>query len=189
VRDEIPIALATLGEKSVAMTAEVADAWLPAFFVPERAREVWGNALDAGVGRREAGRAPLEIYAGGPVAIGDGLEHLRDAARARTALYVGGMGAKEQNFYNRVFRQYGYEAEAERIQTLFFEGRRDEAAAAVPEAFLEATSLVGPEGWVRERIAAWREAGVTALHVSFLGETREARVRQCEQLRELMETA
>lgn len=189
VRDQIPVALATLGDRSVALTAEVADAWLPAFFMPERADAVWGDALARGGAKRDPDRAPLEVFAGGPVAIGDGLEGLRDAARARTALYVGGMGARDRNFYNRIFRQYGYEAEAEQIQSLFLDGRKDEAAAAVPDEFLAATSLIGPEGWVRERIAAWREAGVTALHVSFVGETREARVRQCEKLRELLETA
>ena len=189
VRDEIPIALATLGKRSVALTAEIADVWLPAFFMPERAHAVWGDALAEGAARRASGRAPLEVYAGGPVAIGDGLEGLRDDARARPALYVGGMGARDQNFYNRIFRQYGYEAEAARIQSLYLDGRKDEAAAAVPADFLAATSLIGPEGWVRDRIAAWREAGVTALHVTFTGRTREARVRQCEKLRELLETS
>ncbi len=187
VRDAIPVALATLGEKSVEVTAEIADAWLPAFFMPEGASAVWGEALKRGHSRRDPALGPLQVFAGGTVAIGTGLEKYRDMGRPQTALYVGGMGAREKNFYNQIFRKYGYEAEAETIQNLFLSGRKAEAEAAIPQSYLDAVSLVGEEGFVRDRLQAYREAGVTHLSASFLGETTADRVRQCETLRNLLE--
>ena len=181
-REEIPIALATLGDKSVEMTAEIADAWLPAFYMAEGADAVWGEALRRGNSKRDPGRPPLDIYAGGAVAIGEGLEEYRNMSRSGIALYVGGMGAKEKNFYNQVFRKYGYEKEAEVIQDLYLAGRKSEAEAAVPDSYLEATSLVGPEGFVQDRLASLKEAGVTSLNVGFLGTTTEERVRNCDKL-------
>jgi F420-dependent oxidoreductase-like protein len=168
VRPAIPIWLASLGEKNVALTAEVADGWLPMFFVPERAKAAWGAALDAGLARRDPALGPLQISTGGLLAIGDGPEvtAVRELARASTALYVGGMGAKGANFYNDVVRRYGFEQEAEEIQDLYLAGQKDEAAARVPDELLELTSLCGPEGYVAERIAAYAEAGVTHLMVA-----------------------
>ena len=185
-RDEIPIALATLGDKSVELTAELADAWLPAFYMAEGADAVWGDALRRGNAKRDPGRPPLDIYAGGSGAIGDGLEGYRDMARPGIALYVGGMGAREKNFYNQVFRKYGYETEAETIQDLYLAGRKSEAEAAIPESYLEATSLVGPEGFVAERLQVLKEQGVTSLNVSFLGTTTPERVANCDKLKNLI---
>ncbi|HVA44714.1 MAG TPA: LLM class F420-dependent oxidoreductase, partial [Acidimicrobiales bacterium] len=166
IRAQIPIYVAALGPKNVEMTAELADGWLPIMFIPEKAKSVWGESLAKGGANRSADLGPLQISAGGMLAVGDGLEKLRDAGRPMMALYVGGMGAKGKNFYNDLARRYGYEAEAERIQDLYLDGKRDEAAAAVPEEFLEKTSLVGPEGFVKERIAAMAEAGVTELSIT-----------------------
>jgi len=166
VRAQIPIFVAALGPKNVEMTAELADGWLPIMFIPEKAKSVWGESLAKGAANRSADLGPLQISAGGMLAVGDGLEKLRDAGRPMMALYVGGMGAKGKNFYNDLARRYGYEAEAEKIQDLYLDGKRDEAAAAVPEEFLEKTSLVGPEGFVKERIAALAEAGVTELSIT-----------------------
>jgi F420-dependent oxidoreductase-like protein len=185
-REEIPIALATLGEKSVEMTAEIADAWLPAFYMAEGAEAVWGNALKKGAAKRDPGRPPLDIYAGGAVAIGEGLESYRDMSRPGIALYVGGMGAKEKNFYNQVFRKYGYEDEAETIQALYLAGRKSEAEAAIPQSYLDATSLIGSEGFVRERIEKLKEMGVTSLNVGYLGTTTEERVKNCDALSNLL---
>jgi F420-dependent oxidoreductase-like protein len=184
-RDEIPIALATLGEKSVAMTAEIADAWLPAFYMAEGADAVWGDALKRGAAKRDPGRPPLEVYAGGSVAIGEGLESYRDMARPGIALYVGGMGAREKNFYNQVFCKYGYEAEAEEIQNLYLSGRKSQAEAAIPQSYLDATSLVGPASFVRDRLQVLKDQGVTSLNVSFLGTTSEERIRNCDALSNL----
>jgi F420-dependent oxidoreductase-like protein len=124
VRDEIPIAVASLGDASVALTAELADAWLPAFYMAEGAKSVWGDALARGTKKRDPNRAPLEVFAGGGVAIGEGLEALRNSARPQFALYVGGMGARSKNFYNDTFSKYGYEREASRIQELYLAGRK-----------------------------------------------------------------
>jgi len=187
VRPSIPIALATLGERSVETTAELADAWLPAFFMAEGADAVWGAALRRGLAKRDPALPPLEIFAGGTVAIGEGLQGYRELARPQVALYVGGMGAREKNFYNQIFRKYGYEAEAERIQDLYLSGRKAEAEAAVPQSYLDATSLIGPEGFVRERLQAYKAAGVTCLSANFLGKTVEERVRHCEALKNLIE--
>ena len=186
-RSDIPIALATLGEKSVEMTAEIADAWLPAFFMAEGAEAVWGDALRRGNAKRDPSLPPLEVYAGGSVAIGEGLESYRDMSRPGIALYVGGMGAKEKNFYNQIFRKYGYEEEAELIQNLYLSGRKSEAEAAIPQSYLDSTSLIGSEGFVKERLQVYKEAGVTNLNVSFQGTTSEERVRNCDAFKNLIE--
>lgn len=169
VRDSIPIYVAALGEKNVEMTAEIADGWIPLFYWPERAAGVWGEALGKGGANRSSDLGPLEVVAGGGLMIGDGLEHLRDRARPQVALYVGGMGARDRNFYNQLFRRYGFEKEAAEIQDLYLSGKKDEAAAAVPQEFLDATSLIGPESWVKERVQAYRDSGVTVLNVNPMG--------------------
>ncbi|MDA8057738.1 MAG: LLM class F420-dependent oxidoreductase [Actinomycetota bacterium] len=168
VRSDIPVWIASLGEKNVALTAEIADGWLPMIFVPEKAKLVWGSALDAGAARRDPSRPPLQIAAGGLLAIGESpdVTAVRELARGMLALYIGGMGARGRNFYNDVARRSGYEAAAERIQDLYLSGKRDEAAAAVPDDLLERTTLCGPAGYVAERIAAYAEAGVTHLQVA-----------------------
>jgi F420-dependent oxidoreductase-like protein len=168
VRPSIPIWVAALGEKNVAMTAEVAQGWIPMMFIPEKARDVWGPSLDAGLAKRDPALGPLQITTGGVLAIGDGDEvtALRDLARPGVALYVGGMGAKGKNFYNDVVRRYGFEEEAEHIQDLYLSGKKKEAEAHVPAELLEATSICGPAGYVAERLAAFKEAGVTHLQVT-----------------------
>lgn len=172
VRPRIPIHVASLGEKNVEMTAETADGWLPHLFIPEKAESVWGESLARGRAKRDPGLGELEISAGGLLAIGEDEEtrRLADLTRPIIALYVGGMGAKGRNFYNTVAQRYGYEEAAERIQDLYLAGRKDEAAAAVPDEFVELTNLVGPESYVRERVEAFRAAGVTQLNVTPVGE-------------------
>jgi F420-dependent oxidoreductase-like protein len=167
VRPSIPIWVAALGEKNVAMTAEVADGWIPMMFIPEKARDVWGSSLAAGEARRDPALGPLQITVGGILSIGEGddVVALRELSRPMVALYVGGMGAKGKNFYNDVVRRYGFEEEAEAIQNLYLDGKKAEAEALVPDELLEATSLCGPEGYVAERIAAFADAGVTHLQV------------------------
>ena len=166
VRDRIPIYVAALGPKNVRMTAEVADGWLPLFYLPEKVADVWGDDLAAGAAARDDDLAPLEIVAGGLLAVGDDAAPMRDLARPMIALYVGGMGARGRNFYNDLARRYGFEAEAVKIQDLYLDGKKDEAAAAVPDGLLEAATICGPEGYVRDRIAAYKEAGVTSLNVT-----------------------
>ena len=171
VREQIPIYVASLGPKNVELTAELADGWLPIFYHPEKAADVWGDDLAAGAAKRPDDLAPLEVVAGGAVAVcgPDEAQAVRDFARPMVALYVGGMGAKGRNFYNDLVRRYGYEAEAERIQDLYLDGKKDEAAAAIPDALLDALSLCGDEGYVRERIQAFRDSGVTNLNINPVG--------------------
>jgi F420-dependent oxidoreductase-like protein len=180
VRDAIPIYVAALGEKNVELTAEIADGWLPMFFLPERAPRVFGPALRAGAAGRPASLAPLEICAGSTVCIGDDVdtERVRDLSRPMVALYVGGMGARGRNFYNALVRRYGFEAEAAEIQDLYLAGKKREAEAAVPAELLEQMTLVGPEGYIKERLAAYREAGVTMLDVAPVGSDPVAVVEQ-----------
>jgi F420-dependent oxidoreductase-like protein len=156
LRAEIPIYLAALGPKNVALATEIADGWLPIFVDPERFDDAFGPSL--------AGAAPdFEIAATVSVLVGDDVEALRDALRPHVALYVGGMGAKGRNFYNALVRRYGWEDEAERIQDLYLAGRQREAIAAVPDALVEAVSLVGPKERIAERLDAWRETPVATL--------------------------
>ena len=172
VRENIPIYIASLGSKNVQMTAELADGWLPAFFQPDKAKDVWGDDLAAGNAKRSPELGPLEVVAGGAVAICDesAAKKIRDAARPMTALYVGGMGARGKNFYNNVFRRYGYEQEAEKIQDLYLSGQKKEAEALVPDEYLDSVAMVGDEGRVRERIEAYRAAGVTRLTINPVGD-------------------
>jgi F420-dependent oxidoreductase-like protein len=181
VRDRIPIYLASLGDRSVELTAELADGWLPIFYFPERADTIWGKALRRGFLKRDASLGPLQIVAGGQLAIGEGLEHLRDRERPHLALYIGGMGAREKNFYNDLACQYGYEREAAEIQDLYLAGRKKEAEAAVPQGMLDGLSLVGPKGFVRDRIAAYKAAGVTWLDVSPVGPDPYGDVRRVRE--------
>ena len=170
-RPVVPLWVAALGEKNVAMTAEVADGWLPFLFLPEKAGEVWGEPLAAGRAKRSGDLGELQVSAGGMVAIGEGEDTaaLLDRMRPTYALYVGGMGARGKNFYNDLAIQYGYEEEARKIQDLYLDGHKRDAEAAVPRSWLEAANLVGPASYVAERIEAFRAAGVTHLQVSPAG--------------------
>ena len=177
-RDSIPIWIAALGRKNVQGTAEYADGWLPHLFAPELAGRVWGESLKAGEAKRPAELGPLQIAAGGMVAVGDDVKGLLDFVRPMFALYIGGMGAKGKNFYNDVVREYGYEEEAEKIQDLYLDGKKKEAEALVPLDLLEMCNLVGPESYVKERIAAFAEAGVTHLNVVPASEDPAATISQ-----------
>ena len=180
-RDSIPIWVASLGDKNVEMTAELADGWLPILFVPERARDVWGASLDAGTAKRSPELGPLQISAGGMVAIGEDVKGLLDFLRPMYALYVGGMGARGKNFYNELARQYGYEKEAKEIQDLYLDGKKKEAEALVPMEWIEASNLVGPASYVQERIAAFREAGVSHLSIVPASDDPVATVAQLKE--------
>ena len=158
LRSEIPIYLAALGPKNVALAAEIADGWLPVFVDPDHFEEAFGESLAA---------APegFEIAPTVSVLVGDDVDALRDALRPYVALYVGGMGSKGRNFYNSLVRRYGWEDEAERIQQLYLSGQQREAIAAVPDELVDAVSLVGPKERIAERLEAWRATPVTTLVV------------------------
>ncbi|MEY2444989.1 MAG: hypothetical protein QOE00_1569, partial [Ilumatobacteraceae bacterium] len=191
VRPEIPIWWASLKGLSVTATAEIADGWLPIMFIPEKYQQVWGDQLKAGLARRDPSRPRLDISAGGMLAIGEDLvgdqqTAILDLARPMTALYVGGMGARGKNFYNDICRDYGYEQEAVDIQDLYLDGDKDGAAARVPAEWLELSNLVGPPSYIKERVGAFKEAGVTVLSVNPIGPDA---VRQVETLRAIVDDA
>ncbi len=188
VRADIPIFWASLMGLSVTATAKHADGWLPIFFDPEKFHDVWGAELKKGVAERDPSLGQLQISAGGMVAIGDefdgdGRARVLDMARPNVALYVGGMGARDKNFYNTICQKYGYVDEAIEIQDLYLSGKKDEAAAKVPAEMLEKTNLVGPESYVRDRIAAYKEAGVTHLSITPVGTDP---VKTVEQVRDML---
>jgi len=167
LRSNIPVWVASLGEKNVALTAEIADGWIPFYFIPERAQQVFGRSLSEGRAKRNPALETLQVTAGGLFAIGEDDATIAQRERQRTtaALYIGGMGAKGKNFYNELAVRYGFEKEAATIQDLYLSGNKREAEAAVPKEFLELTTLCGPKSYVAERIAAFKEAGVTHLQV------------------------
>ena len=158
LRADIPIYLAAIGPKNVALAAEVADGWLPIFVDPERFDAAFGPSI-------AAARPGFEIAATVSVLVGDDVDALRDGLKPYIALYVGGMGAKGRNFYNALVRRYGWEPEAEKIQELYLAGRQRDAIAAVPDALVDALALVGPKERIRDRLEAWRETPVTTLVV------------------------
>ncbi len=185
VRDKIPVMLAAIGPKNVALAAEIAEGWEPIFYNPEKAQDVWGDALAEGMAKRDPSLGPLDVVVGSSLAIGEDVDHLLELARPGMALYIGGMGARGKNFYNDLTKRYGYEAEAELIQDLYLSGKKEEAAAAVPTDLLRATSLVGPESYVKERLQAFKAAGVTTLNLKPLAPTLPDRLRDMELVRTL----
>jgi F420-dependent oxidoreductase-like protein len=185
VRDRIPIVIAALGPKNVALAAELAEGWQPIFYFPEKAGLAWAEPLKAGQAKRADDLPPLDVIAAAPLAIGDDVTHLREVARPVFALYIGGMGARGKNFYHDLACRYGYEKEANLIQDAYLAGRKDEAAALVPAELLEKTALIGPKEYVAERLAAFKETGVTTLNVTALAPTHEARVADIAQIRAL----
>jgi len=185
VRERIPIVVAALGPKNVALAAELAEGWQPIFYYPEKAGLTWDAPLAEGRAKRDPQLPPLDVIAEAPVAIGDDVTHLRDVTRPFFALYIGGMGARGKNFYYDLACRFGYADEARQIQDAYLSGRKDEAAALVPAELVEKTSLIGPHGYVKERLAAFREAGVTTLNLTALSPTHERRVSDIEAIRAL----
>jgi F420-dependent oxidoreductase-like protein len=186
VRERIPVSIAALGPKNVELTAEIAEGWQPIFFYPEKAQSVWGEALDAGRARRDPTLGPLDVMVGTSLAIGDDVEDRLELLKPQLALYIGGMGAKGRNFYHNLATRYGFGEVADRIQELYLSGRKNEAIAAVPDELVRSISLIGPRGFVAERVAAFAEAGVTTLLATPVSTDRDESVRYVEALRELL---
>jgi F420-dependent oxidoreductase-like protein len=156
LRAEIPIYLAAIGPKNVALAAEIADGWLPIFFSPSRFDDVFRRRLD-GV------QPGFDVAPSVNVVLTDDTEAGRDFLKPLLALYIGGMGSRGANFYNALAVRYGYEAEARTIQDLYLDGRQRDAAAAVPDALVDEVALVGPRERIADRLDAWRACGVTTL--------------------------
>jgi len=191
VRKTIPIWWASLKDRSIEATAAYADGWLPIMFIPEKYDQVWGASLKLGFAKRDSSLGKLEIAAGGMLAIDDSLtgetkHKILDFARPGVALYVGGMGARGKNFYNDIAVAYGYADEARMIQDLYLDGKKDEAASHVPSEWLDLSNLVGPRSFIRERVAAFKSAGVTVLNVNPVGPNA---VKTIETLRSIVDEA
>ena len=164
-RADIPIYLAAVGPKNVALAAEIADGWIPVFFSARRMK-MFREWLDEGFRRAGKSGAGFDIMPMVAVVVGDDVAACRRTVKAKLALYVGGMGARGRNFYNDLARRYGYEDAAKAIQDLYLSGRKADAEAAVPDALVDEVALCGPRERVRERLEEWRSAGVTTLMVA-----------------------
>ena len=186
VRERIPITIAALGPKNVELTAEIAEGWQPVFFYPEKADQVWGDALRAGKAKRDKELGELDVMVGVSLAVGDDVEDRLNWAKPHLALYIGGMGARGQNFYHKLATRYGYGEVANDIQDLFLSGRKAEAVAAVPDELVREVSLIGPRGFVKERIAAFAEAGVTTLLATPVTADGAEYVSYVEELQQLL---
>lgn len=186
VRDRIPITIAALGPKNVELTAEIAEGWQPVFFYPERADDVWGDALRAGFAKRDPALGPLDVMVSASLAIGDGVEDRLAWVKPQLALYIGGMGARGKNFYHNLATRYGFGEVADRIQELYLAGEKAKAIDAVPDDLVRAVSLIGPKSYVQERLAAFAEAGATTLLLQPLTGDRRESVRFVEELTALL---
>lgn len=165
---DIPIYLAAIGPKNVALAAEMADGWLPIFFSPTRYDDVYREHVEAGFAAAggDKGYDQFDIAPNVFVVVNDNLDICYNMLRPFLALYIGGMGARGKNFYNDLARRYGYEEAAEKIQDLYLEGKKGEAMMAVPPALIDEVALVGPKARIKERLAAWRQAPVNTLNLS-----------------------
>lgn len=182
---DIPIYLATLSPKSLVMTGEIADGWLGTSFMPEHAR-VFFDHLAAGADRAGRSLDQLDLQAGGVVAFSDDVERLIPPRKPGLAFTLGAMGSRQHNFYNDAFRRAGYEDAAREVQRLWLEGRREEAAARVPDELVLKTNLLGTEAMVRGRLEAYRQAGITTLRVEPAGETLDSRLATLGRVLELV---
>jgi len=187
-RHQVPIYLAAVGPKNLELAGEIADGWLGVFLSPDFAGEQLA-ALKAGRARSSEPDRPFEIDATVPVAVGDDLGACADLVRPYAALYVGGMGSREQNFYNRLVCRMGYEDAAARVQDLYLAKQWRDAAAAVPQQFIDDTSLLGPPGRIAERLTRYADAGVTTLTVAPWGDDLAARMRGLETVAEAADRA
>jgi F420-dependent oxidoreductase-like protein len=184
VQDHIPIYLAAIGPKNTQLAGEIADGWIPIFFSPENVGDL-RPLLEEGAARAGRSLDGFDIAPTVNVSIDDDLAAARDRMRPFIALYVGGMGSRKQNFYNALAVRYGFEEAAKRVQDLYLDGRRDEAAAAVPDELVDTVTLCGPADRVRERLAVYREAGVGTLGVTPVAGTKDERIDQLRLVAEL----
>jgi F420-dependent oxidoreductase-like protein len=164
LRSAIPIYIAAIGPKNVALAAEIADGWLPVFFSPKRIN-VFRESLDEGFARRKVGKTISDFDVAPTVAgvLGDDVDACRMHVKPNLALYIGGMGARGKNFYNDLARRYGYEEAAKTIQDFYLAGKKNEAIAAVPDELVDEVALCGPRERIKDQLAAWRDSGVTTL--------------------------
>jgi F420-dependent oxidoreductase-like protein len=185
VQERIPIYVAAIGPKNTQLVGEIADGWLPIFFSPENVGDS-RKLLEEGAARAGRSLDGFDIAPTVQVAIDDDIERARDVMRPFLALYVGGMGSRERNFYNALVRRYGFEEAAKEIQDLYLDGKKDEAAAAIPSELIDTVTLAGPRGHIRERLAVYRDAGVGTLIVSPMAMGHDERKRIVRELAEML---
>src|SRR5215210_5683862 len=184
VQDRIPIYIAAIGPKNTQLAGEIADGWIPLFFSPEHVSDAKA-LLEEGAARSGRSLESFQISPSVQVRIDDDVDAARDAMRPFLALYVGGMGSREKNFYNALVRRYGFEDAADEVQDLYLEGKKEEAAAALPDELIDTTTLVGPRDKIAERLQVYREAGVGTLMVTpvaFDPEERKTMVRELAEM-------
>jgi F420-dependent oxidoreductase-like protein len=186
VRSDIPISVAALGPKNVALVAELADGWQPLFFHPGKAHLAWGEALEEGFSRRDPALGELDIQLQVSFFAGEPTPEAISRVRNQLALYVGGMGARGKNFYNQLASRYGYEAEATEIQDLYLAGRKVEAAAVVPDELVDAVSLMGDDDSLRRQVAQFRAAGVGTFLLNPLAPKAADRVEHVRRLAQIV---
>lgn len=162
---DIPIYLAAIGPKNVALAAEIADGWLPIFFSPQKYDKIYKTSIEEGLKRSGKSPADFDIAPSVSVVIDDDLEVCYNALRPMLALYIGGMGARNRNFYNDLAARYGYEDAAAEIQELYLAGRKGEAMMAVPGELIDEVALAGPKARIRERLSTWQNSPVTTLNL------------------------
>ncbi|HEX9681637.1 MAG TPA: LLM class F420-dependent oxidoreductase [Acidimicrobiales bacterium] len=189
VRSEVPIVVAALGPRNVEMTAELADGWMPTLYSPGRAGEVFGPALEAGRAKRSPDLAPLQVIATTSVGIfddADAASMAKQLLKHGLALYIGGMGSREQNFYNHLVRRYGYDDIATTVQDLYLDRRRDEAAAAIPDELVDEFAAVGSAAEVKDQLARFDASGVDVLMVQLVAMDQRGRLDLLETLPNLI---
>jgi F420-dependent oxidoreductase-like protein len=184
VQERIPIYLAAIGPKNTALAGEIADGWIPTFFSPEHVGELRA-LLEEGAARSGRSLDGFDIAPTVNSFVSDDRELARNVMRPILALYIGGMGSREQNFYNKLVQRYGFEAAAKEVQDLYLAGDKDEAGAAIPDELIDLVSLCGPRDAVRDRIAAFRDAGVGTLMITPMAFTTEDRIEQLRAVAEL----
>lgn len=184
VQERIPIYIAAIGPKNTQLAGEIADGWIPTFFSPEYVAD-FRALLEEGAGRADRSLDGFDIAPTVNAYVSDDREQARDLMRPVLALYIGGMGSRDQNFYNRLVQRYGFEAAAAEIQDLYLSGKKEEAGAAIPNELIDMVSLCGPRDVVRDRLAAFRDAGVGTLMVTPMAFTRDDRIEQLRLVAEL----
>ena len=184
VQDRIPVYLAAIGPKNTALAGEIADGWIPTFFSPEYVSD-FRKLLKEGAAVSGRSLEGFDIAPTVNVYVSDDRELARNLMRPVLALYIGGMGSRKQNFYNRLVQRYGFEAEAAHIQDLYLSGQKEEAGVAIPDELIDMVSLCGPRDVVRDRLAAFRDAGVGTLMVTPMAFTTEDRIEQLQAVAEL----
>jgi F420-dependent oxidoreductase-like protein len=184
VQERIPIYLAAIGPKNTELAGEIADGWIPTFFSPEYVSE-FRKLLEEGAARSGRSLDGFDIAPTVNAYVSDDRALARNLMRPVLALYIGGMGSRRQNFYNNLVQRYGFEQAATEIQDLYLDGKKEEAGTAIPDELIDMVSLCGPRDVVRDRLAAFREAGVGTLMITPMAWTAEDRIKQLQAIAEL----